>query len=404
MQFLVMSTKYENIAGEGEPKLDDAGKKSVSEPKPRSPEEKKQRFKEIIERSRRLSKKASEDTMKALGVTPSNTSLNAEKDLNSDDRGTKEDDSDSSALLPSPRTGAVCTRAGLDDEGDFCAPNLLWGLTGKSWRKVFCFVAPLLHVMFTAQFLYGSNPVGNHPRCLAANLSSPWPTIHLSGNYTNQAKLEIQEQLGKDFELLERSYGGQNAYARYLYFVLVLGCLHLVLGSWDLMLCGRPNGGVFSILWDCLLECFCGCTRHFVCADDFSGHSDRVFCCDRRGGLCRTTCLCCSPVIRAVRRFAGMVWLLPRWSIMIGAGSELVANTFFMLETPGLIGTNCFFLRIAAIAAIVVNAALNGNKLRQRVSYGSTLLPEEAAHIIDISQAHNPLRPKIRGTGLFYCC
>eukprot|EP00945_MAST-04E_sp_MAST-4E-sp1_P000242 g242.t1 len=316
-----MSTKYENIAGEGEPKLDDAGKKSVSEPKPRSPEEKKQRFKEIIERSRRLSKKASEDTMKALGVTPSNTSLNAEKDLNSDDRGTKEDDSDSSALLPSPRTGAVCTRAGLDDEGDFCAPNLLWGLTGKSWRKVFCFVAPLLHVMFTAQFLYGSNPVGNHPRCLAANLSSPWPTIHLSGNYTNQAKLEIQEQLGKDFELLERSYGGQNA-----------------------------------------------------------------------------------PVIRAVRRFAGMVWLLPRWSIMIGAGSELVANTFFMLETPGLIGTNCFFLRIAAIAAIVVNAALNGNKLRQRVSYGSTLLPEEAAHIIDISQAHNPLRPKIRGTGLFYCC
>ena len=53
---------------------------------------------------------------------------------------------------------------------------------------------------------------------------------------------------------------------------------------------------------------------------------------------------------------------------MIGAGIELIANAFFIMETPGIIGTNCFFLRVAAIAAIVVNAALNGRKLRQKKS------------------------------------
>ena len=59
-----------------------------------------------------------------------------------------------------------------------------------------------------------------------------------------------------------------------------------------------------------------------------------------------------------------MIWYLPRWSIVLGAVLELICNGFFIFENPFIVGTSCFTLRIFSIAAIVINASLQGYKLR----------------------------------------
>ena len=94
-----------------------------------------------------------------------------------------------------------------------------------------------------------------------------------------------------------------------------------------------------------------------------------------------------------------MIWYLPRWSIVLAAILELICNGFFIFENPFIVGTSCFTLRIFSIAAIVINASLQGYKLRHRVNLGSVLLPDESAHIVRIEEADNILRPKVRVLG-----
>ena len=297
-----------------------------------------------------------------------------------------------------------------DEElASFCAPKTLWGFTPSAWRSIFTFIMPLFHVLLLTDFLYGKHPVGNNPTCLRRNLNSSWPNFKFpsNGNVTandDEINAEIQNQLGSDIHKLEEAYGKQTIFEEYCRFMLALGCLHLIIGAYDLIMCGKPNGDIFTILRDFILECFCGCTRYFICADDLSGKSDTVFGCDRRNTCCRTTCLCLSPVHRCISRLYSMIWYLPRWSIVLGAVLELICNGFFIFENPFIVGTSCFTLRIFSIAAIVINASLQGYKLRHRVDLGSVLLPDESAHIVRIEEADNILRPKVRGTGLFFCC
>ena len=297
-----------------------------------------------------------------------------------------------------------------DAEVSFCTPNTIWGFTPNAWRSIFTFIMPLLHVLFTTEFLYGPHPVGNHPNCLKRSINSSWPafTFTNDGNTTatdnDKINAEIKNQLGNDLNKLEHVYGKQTVYEEYIRFALALGCLHLIIGAYDLIMCSKPNGDIFTILKDCLLECFCGCTRYFICADDLSGKSATVFGCDRRNCCCKTTCLCFSPIHRCIHRLYSMLWLLPRWSIVIGALLELVCNGFFIFENPMIVGTTCFSLRLFAIGAIVINASLQGYKLQQPAEFGSALLPDESLHIVHIDEADNILRPKVRGTGLFFCC
>ena len=297
-----------------------------------------------------------------------------------------------------------------EDLGSFCAPKTLWGFTpapGEIYLHsschcfMFCFLQNSCTESIKLEIIL---------RVYDGISTVSWPNFKFpnrNGNNTandDEINAEIQNQLGSDIHKLEEAYGKQTIFEEYCRFALALGCLHLIIGAYDLIMCGKPNGDIFTILRDFILECFCGCTRYFICADDLSGKSDTVFGCDRRNACCRTTCLCLSPLHRCISRLYSMIWYLPRWSIVLAAVLELICNGFFIFENPFIVGTSCFTLRIFSIAAIVINASLQGYKLRHNSHFGSALLPDESAHIVHIEEADNILRPKIRGTGLFFCC
>ena len=171
------------------------------------------------------------------------------------------------------------------------------------------------------------------------------------------------------------------AYKAYLFATTWILAVHLLIGAYPLLCCGKPAFDLVDIFVDCIRESSALTLRGIrVCYDQTIGKCFGAgiqtavpppTATDKQttvvADLCAPVVLCCGPCGKCIARLWEFAFSLPLWSVVLMGVAVLIVDGAYLFSAqlidPAACGGACLTYRMIVVFCVVCNASLTGARL-----------------------------------------